>query len=114
MGEGCLSVVSPAEASKEEKWPQPADPEVQSRSELQTPQPDCILPHSPIQAGEGIKVPNGISCQLSMVNPHIPGSPVCHYSIHSTRMDNRFCLCIPLFVLYLDHMLHVIQVKAVR
>jgi len=30
---GCLDVVGPAEASKEEKWPQLADPEVLSWTE---------------------------------------------------------------------------------
>jgi len=36
--ERCFSVVGLAEASKEEKWPQPADPEVLSRTEPQTAQ----------------------------------------------------------------------------
>jgi len=37
-----LSVVGAAETSKEEKWPQPTNPEMLSTNHAQTAQPDCI------------------------------------------------------------------------
>jgi len=53
----------PANEPKEEKWPQPADPVLLSRTESQTSQPDLILPPSPKQNLENQTTDiNGGSC----------------------------------------------------